>query len=55
MELAEPLGRMLAAIGVHLLTGGGRGVMESVSRAFHDAFMQLPYPVATIERIMLGR
>ena len=38
MELAEPLGRMLAAIGVHLLTGGGRGVMESVSRAFHDAF-----------------
>ena len=24
-------------------------------RAFHDAFMQLPYPVATIERIMLGR
>lgn len=23
-------------------------------RAFHDAFMQLPYPVATIERIMLG-
>lgn len=23
-------------------------------RAFHDAFMQLPFPVATIERIMLG-
>ena len=22
-------------------------------RAFHDAFMQLPFPVATIERIML--
>jgi uncharacterized protein (DUF885 family) len=23
-------------------------------RGFHDAFMQLPYPVATIERIMLA-
>ncbi len=33
-ELAEPLGRRLARLGVHLLTGGGRGVMESVSRAF---------------------
>ena len=28
---------MLASLGVHLLTGGGRGTMESVSRAFHDA------------------
>ena len=34
-ELAHPLGRWLAERGVHLLTGGGRGVMESVSRAFH--------------------
>lgn len=33
-HLAEPLGRALARIGVHLLTGGGTGVMESVSRAF---------------------
>ena len=33
-ELAAPLGRRLARLGVHLLTGGGRGVMESVSRAF---------------------
>ncbi len=32
--LAAPLGRALARIGVHLLTGGGTGVMESVSRAF---------------------
>lgn len=31
---AEALGRALAALEVHLLTGGGRGVMESVSRAF---------------------
>ena len=33
-HLAEPLGRALARIGVHLLTGGGAGVRESVSRAF---------------------
>ncbi len=29
------LGRMLAKERVHLLTGGGRGVMEAVSRGFH--------------------
>jgi uncharacterized protein (TIGR00725 family) len=33
-ELAAPLGRWLASIGVHLLTGGGAGTMETVSRAF---------------------
>ncbi len=33
-DLAAPLGRRLALLGVHLLTGGGRGVMASVSRAF---------------------
>ena len=33
-DLAGPLGRALARMGVHLLTGGGAGVMESVSRAF---------------------
>ena len=33
-DLAEPLGRALARMGVHLLTGGGAGVMESVSQAF---------------------
>jgi len=31
---ASGLGTWLAEIGVHLLTGGGRGVMESVSRGF---------------------
>lgn len=35
-ELAEPLGRWLAESGVHLLTGGGAGVMTSVSRAFAE-------------------
>ena len=33
-HLAEPLGRALARMGVHMLTGGGAGVMESVSQAF---------------------
>ncbi len=33
-ELAAPLGRALALAGFHLLTGGGQGVMTSVSEAF---------------------
>ena len=33
-ELAEPLGAWLAGLNVHLLTGGGGGVMAVVSRAF---------------------
>jgi uncharacterized protein (TIGR00725 family) len=35
-DLAEPLGRWLASIGVHVLTGGGVGTMEAVSRAFAE-------------------
>jgi uncharacterized protein (TIGR00725 family) len=35
-DKAEAVGRWLATAGVHLLTGGGRGVMESVSRAFFE-------------------
>jgi predicted Rossmann-fold nucleotide-binding protein len=34
---AIPLGEWLASIGVHLLTGGGKGVMESVSKAFYES------------------
>jgi len=34
-EKAVPLGEWLAREGVHLLTGGGGGVMEAASRAFH--------------------
>jgi predicted Rossmann-fold nucleotide-binding protein len=30
------LGRMIASLGVDLLTGGGRGVMEAASRAFFE-------------------
>lgn len=35
-DRAGELGRWLAAAGVHLLTGGGGGVMTSVSRAFFE-------------------
>ena len=33
-EMAVPLGRWLAELGVNLLTGGGMGVMAAVSEAF---------------------
>jgi uncharacterized protein (TIGR00725 family) len=33
-EAAEPIGELLAGLGVNLLTGGGGGVMRSASRAF---------------------
>jgi uncharacterized protein (TIGR00725 family) len=33
-DKAEALGRWLATLRVHLLTGAGKGVMEAVSRAF---------------------
>jgi uncharacterized protein (TIGR00725 family) len=35
--LARPVGLLLAELGVHLLTGGGGGVMRAVSRAFTRA------------------
>jgi uncharacterized protein (TIGR00725 family) len=35
-DLAEPLGRWLASVGVNLLTGGGVGTMQAVSRAFAE-------------------
>ncbi len=35
-QKAQLLGRWLAGEGVHLLTGGGRGVMTAVSRAFSE-------------------
>jgi len=35
-DLAEPLGRWLASVGAHLLTGGGAGTMAAVSRAFAE-------------------
>ena len=35
-DLAGPLGRWLASIGVNLLNGGGVGTMRAVSRAFAE-------------------
>lgn len=35
-ERSRPLGRWLAGLGVHLLTGGGGGVMDCVSEAFRS-------------------
>lgn len=36
-SLAVPLGRLLARMDVHLLTGGGAGAMAAVSQAFAEA------------------
>jgi uncharacterized protein (TIGR00725 family) len=36
-DLARDVGTLLAGLGVNLLTGGGLGVMASVSRAFSQA------------------
>jgi len=35
-RLAEPLGALIASLGVNLLTGGGRGTMTATSRAFTE-------------------
>ena len=35
-DRAVAVGRWLAGLGVHVLTGGGPGVMTAVSRAFHE-------------------
>ena len=35
-DRAVPIGRWLAGLGVHLLTGGGGGVMMAVSQAFYE-------------------
>lgn len=35
-DKALPLGRLLASCGVHLLTGGGGGVMQAVSQGFFE-------------------
>ncbi|HEX6627561.1 MAG TPA: hypothetical protein VF105_06380 [Gemmatimonadaceae bacterium] len=43
-DLAREIGSLLARIGVNLLTGGGRGVMTSVSRSY----VQSPRVSATV-------
>lgn len=36
-DLTDPLGKLIATFDVHLLTGGGEGVMKSVSQSFYFA------------------
>ena len=48
--LAAPVGRWLAQQGVHLLTGGGGGVMEAVS----EAFAQVPERQGLVLGILKG-
>lgn len=47
-ERASAIGRWLAHQNVHLLTGGGGGVMESVSRAFFEVFDRKGQVIAII-------
>ena len=50
-ELAAPLGRRLARLPVHLLTGGGTGVMTSVSRAFAEVEERAGLVLAVLPRV----
>lgn len=36
INISEPTGQLIAKLGCHLLTGGGSGVMNAISRAFHQ-------------------
>jgi len=49
-DLAVPLGRWLGAQSVHLLTGGGGGVMEAVSRAFCEVPGRRGHSIGIIPR-----
>lgn len=50
-NLAAPLGRRLARLPVHLLTGGGSGVMTSVSRAFAEVEGRAGLVIAILPRL----
>ena len=52
--LAVPLGRRLARLPVHLLTGGGRGVMASVSRAFAEVEERAGLVIGVLPRPVEG-
>lgn len=45
---AAPLGTALAALPVHLLTGGGRGVMTAVARAFTEVTPRAGHSIGII-------
>jgi uncharacterized protein (TIGR00725 family) len=54
-DLARPLGAWLARQGFHLLTGGGSGVMETVSRAFCEVSPRRGLAIGVIPGVLAGR
>src|SRR5262247_1016621 len=59
---AQEVGRLVATMGFDLLTGGGRGVMEAVSRAFFEVSPRqglvigvVPAEVAPLEAVEARR
>jgi uncharacterized protein (TIGR00725 family) len=48
--LAEAVGRLIAEMGFHLLTGGGRGVMADASRGFTSVPKRLGLALGIIPR-----
>lgn len=47
-QRASKIGAWLAGLGVHLLTGGGAGVMESVSKAFYNSVNRMGLVIGII-------
>lgn len=54
-ERSEPVGRMLASLPVHLLTGGGGGVMYAASRAFHETQGRRGLVIGVVPGVTDGR
>ena len=53
-ELAEAVGRLIAEVGFHLLTGGGRGVMADACRGFTSVPDRAGLAIGIIPRSTLG-
>jgi uncharacterized protein (TIGR00725 family) len=53
-DLAEAVGRLVAELGFHLLTGGGRGVMEDACRGFVSVAGRQGVSIGVIPRSAAG-
>ena len=53
-ELSEAIGRLIAEMGYHLLTGGGRGVMADASRGFTSVPRRPGLALGIIPRSVTG-
>jgi uncharacterized protein (TIGR00725 family) len=53
-ELAEAVGRLVAEMGFHLLTGGGLGVMEDACRGFASVDSRAGLAIGIIPRTLDG-